>query len=896
MSRFVGSAPEPEDGHNPYHSDLPTIASDLPEQPLKSPGVTAPASIGPFRILSVIGEGAMGIVYEAEQDRPQRRVALKMVRPGMVSGDLLRRFELEYEFLGRLHHPGIAQIYQAGVAQMEYGPQPYFGMELVRGTRLDVYVRSKAPELRDRLLLVAAIADAVQHAHHRGIIHRDLKPANILVTDAGEPKILDFGLARAAQQDAMASMRTMVGEVLGTIAYMSPEQIAGDISALDTRTDVYALGVILYEVLTGRLPYDLDCASFAEAVRVVHDAEPARLSVSIKRVPPDLETIVAKALEKDKERRYGSAAELAEDIRRFLRDEPIAARPPNAAYQIWKFARRHKVAVAAALAFVMTLLVGVVTTSWQAVRARRAERAAATRAQEAELEKAKAQAVAGFLTEMLSAVDPSKARGREVSVRDALDAAAAKVDAGEMADQPEVESAVRDVIGTTYGSLGLYDAGERQLRASIALQSKPDADPLVRAETHAQLVSLLYSAGKYPDAEQNAREALRLRRETPGAPQDRVASSLDDLGAVLMARGDAAQAEPLMRESLALRRRVLVPDDPDLAVGLSNLAYLLWRKGSLEEAESMYREALDIDRRKLGNDHPELATRLINLAVLLRDRARPDQAEPLAAEALAIRRKVLGNQHPDVANALDVLAGVLDDRGRNAGAETLLREALGILLARGELSMDAARLQHNLGWMLWKQGAYAEAEPLLRAAVVNIPKTYGPTYRGARLAAANLAHLLNAQGDVRGAERVAREVLAAYRKAPNDRTVVTALIALSHSLVAQRRYAEAVPLLREALQISEQHPQVRFPWFKGEIQSTLGAVLAAQRKTDEAEPMLLAGYEGLQGAASTPPPRLRAALERLVSFYAASGRADEAATFRRQLQTLSIGRRVASKP
>jgi serine/threonine protein kinase len=302
----------------------------------------------------------MGMVYEAEQDRPHRLVALKIVRPGMVPASALRRFELEYEFLGRLQHPGIAQIYQAGVEDMEYGPQPYFAMELVRGKRLDVYVRAKAPGLRERLELVAAIADAVQHAHHRGIIHRDLKPANILVTDAGEPKVLDFGIARAAHDGVLTTMHTAAGEVLGTLSYMSPEQIAGDVTSVDTRSDVYALGVILYEVLAERPPYELDRKSLAEAARIISDTEPTRLSLATRAVPHDVETIVAKALEKEKERRYNSAADLAEDIRRFLRDEPITARPPSAAYQVRKFARRHKALVGGAIASLLVLLIGVV--------------------------------------------------------------------------------------------------------------------------------------------------------------------------------------------------------------------------------------------------------------------------------------------------------------------------------------------------------------------------------------------------------------------------------------------------------------------------------------------------------------------------------------------------------
>jgi len=875
MADRVGPGKQP-DGLHDGETSHPT---GKPAEPAARPSGSHPTRIGPFRVLAPIGHGGMGIVYEAEQERPHRRVALKIVRPGLVAAAALRRFEREYELLGRLQHPGIAQIYQAGVEETEHGPQPYFAMELVRGKRLDEYVRTTSPALRDRLLLVAAIADAVQHAHHRGIIHRDLKPANILVTDAGEPKVLDFGIARP-REAVLTGVQTVTGEVLGTLRYMSPEQISGDIAALDTRTDVYALGVILYEVLAERPPYELDRKSIAEAARIIHEEEPTRLR-SITSVPVDVETIVAKALEKEKERRYNSAAELAEDIRRFLRDEPITARPPSAAYQVRKFARRHKAMVAAVLASLIVFIAGVAATAWQAVRATRAERTAEARASEAEIEREKAEAVTSFLTGMLESVDPAQARGREVTVREALDAAARRIDAGEVR-QPAVEIAVRDVIGSTYGSLGVYDEAERQLRSALALEDRTGAAPLVRAGTHNRLVNVLYSAGKIPDAITEAREALRLRREALGPEHPDVATSLDDLGAVLSSGGDVEAAEPLMRESLAIRRKVLPPDDPMLAVGLNNLAVVRWRKGDIEEAESLYREALGIDRKAFGTDHPEVASRVTNLAVLLRDVGRPEDAETLAREGVAIRRRILGNEHPMLANAMTVLAGTLEDQGRYAEAEPLEREALVISRkAFGEVHRDTMRMQNNFGWQLWKQGRYAEAETLVRAAVTHMPETHGPEHRMTRAARANLAHVQNGLGQARAAESTAREALAMYRKAPEDPLIVSPLIALSHALMAQRRHGEAVPHLREALESFEKQPIGRHPWFKGEIQSSLGAAIAAQGPSAEAERLLLAGHEMLSGSASTPDARLRAALERLVSFYSASRRSGEADTWHR---------------
>lgn len=853
-------------------------AGNAETRPAYGPGGSHPARIGSFRILQCLGEGGMGIVYEAEQERPHRRVALKIMRPGIVPADVIRRFEREGEFLGRLHHPGIAQIYQVGMGDTEYGHQPYFVMELVHGKRLDDYARSHAPTLREKLLLVASIADAVQHAHHGGIIHRDLKPANILVTDAGQPKILDFGIARAADDRMMGTVQTVAGEVLGTISYMSPEQIAGDVAALDTRSDVYALGVILYELIAGRPPYELDRKSLAEAARVIHEVEPTRLRTVARTVPADVETIVAKALEKEKERRYSSAADLANDIRRFLSDEPIAARPPSVAYQVGKFARRHKALVGGVLATVIVLLVGVAATLWQA-------RVADKRAREAELEKAKAEAVTTFLTEMLESVDPSQSRGRDVSVREALDAATTRIDSGTMAAQPSVEIAIRSVIGTTYGSLGLFEPAERQLRTAVEVGSRTAETPRVRADSHARLVNVLFGAGKYEDAEAAASEALRLRREALGPAHADVASSLDDLGAVIMARGDADRAEPLMREALALKRQLLAPDDPSIATGLNNLAYLIWRKGNPKEAESMFRESLEIDRRRLGPEHPEVPTKLINVAVVVRDQGRPQDAEPLVREAIAIQRKVLGEQHPTLANSLDVLAGTFEDRGDNAQAEALLREALAIATA-ADVQLDAARLQSNLGWVLWKAGRYAEAEPLLRDGVANIAKTYGPKHRNTRLATSHLAHDLNSLGNAKGAESTARDALALFRQAPSDRSAVTAHLALGHALMAQRRLDEAVPHLREALTAFDGLVPIRFQWMKGEVQSTLGSALAAQGQPAEAEKLLLAGYEGLRETRAAPPPRLRLAIERLVSFYVANGRPEEATPWRRRLEDL----------
>jgi WD40 repeat protein/tRNA A-37 threonylcarbamoyl transferase component Bud32 len=349
------------------------------------------ADIGHYRILRQLGEGGMGIVYEAEQAQPRRIVALKVIKPGLATPERLRRFAHESEALGRLQHPGIAQIYEASTADTGYGLQPFFAMELIQGRMLLQYAEARQLNTRQRLELVGRICEAVHHAHQRGLIHRDLKPANILVDETGQPKILDFGVARLTDSDAQATRQTDLGQLVGTLAYMSPEQILADPLELDTRSDVYSLGVILYELLTGRLPYEVNRRHLHEAVQIIREEDPAALGSISRHYRGDIETIVGKALEKDKARRFSSAADLAADIRRYLNDEPITARPASVSYRLQKFASRNKAAVGGAAAVFVMLLVGIIATAWQGRvaiqernRARDAQRAAEVQQKRAE--------------------------------------------------------------------------------------------------------------------------------------------------------------------------------------------------------------------------------------------------------------------------------------------------------------------------------------------------------------------------------------------------------------------------------------------------------------------------------------------------------------------------------
>ncbi len=471
-----------------------------------------PDRIGRYSILGTLGEGGMGVVYLAEQEHPRRKVALKVVRPSGMSPTMLRRFEHEASVLGQLAHPGIAHIHEAGVADVQTrggltAKWPFFAMEYVRGETLGEYASQRKPSVRQRLALLADICDAVHHAHQKGVIHRDLKPGNILVDEQGQPKILDFGVARATDADVqLTTLQTDVGQLIGTLAYMSPEQVAGNPQELDTRSDVYGLGVLCYQLLTGRLPYDMSGRTIPEAARAIAEDDPAPLS-SINRVfRGDLETIVAKALEKDRRRRYQSASDLAADIRRYLSNQPISARPVTTLYQLRKFAGRNRLFVSGVAAAFVLLSAALAQVTWERNRARAAERLAEQRRTEVASQAAKADAIRQFLADMLASVDPAIARDRDtVLLKEVLDDAARRV-GEEFGRQPEIQASLHDTIGHTYLMIGLYD-----------------------------------------QAEHHARQALKLRGESRSQRHADIANNLADLGGALVEKGNLDEAEGFSR-------------------------------------------------------------------------------------------------------------------------------------------------------------------------------------------------------------------------------------------------------------------------------------------------------------------------------------------------------------
>ncbi len=645
------------------------------------PGWLAPgAKIGRYTLVRQLGAGGMGVVFAAQQDAPRRTVALKLMRPGCVGPGLLRRFTREAAVLGMLKHPGIAQVYEAGTETASGAAVPYLAMELVEGVSLTEWAR-RTPGLRERIGAIAQVCDAVAHAHQRGVIHRDLKPANVLVDASGAVKVLDFGIARLVEGDEPGmTVHTAAGMILGTLAYMSPEQVSGDPARVDVRSDVYSLGALMFDTLAGRTPIEVDGLSVHEAVRRIAEHEPARLGAAARELRGDLDTIAAKALEKDPARRYQSASEMGEDLRRFLRHEPILARPASAAYTVRKFARRHRAVVAGVLGVFVALVAGLATTMVQARRARAAADSAT--------------AINGFLQEMLRSVEPDRG-GKDTTVREVLDHASATLDA-RFSDRPVVRAGLHEAIASSYLALGRFADSESHARSASDIYRDMGLEgtaPGIRAA--AALASAQMEQGRYRETIEPLRGALRAADAAGLSDSAEAINVRTELAFACESEGLFEEAERLHREIVESTRRRLGGMNRATIMTESNLGLFLIDRGNLVEAEEILERARGSAVRTMGADSEAALTTTINLSVCYSRAGRPAEAEPLMRDAVKISERVLGPTHPETIHQHANLAITLTELGRLEEADGEITSAVEV--ARERFGLRDERTLHALG-------------------------------------------------------------------------------------------------------------------------------------------------------------------------------------------------------
>jgi tetratricopeptide (TPR) repeat protein/tRNA A-37 threonylcarbamoyl transferase component Bud32 len=757
-----------------------------------------PLRVGRYKILTMLGRGGMGIVYEASQENPHRRVALKLLRPELVGTQAQGRFTREGQILARLQHAGIAHIYESGLAEVSWpggalSEQAFLAMELIHGLPPREFAEAHALSVEDRIHLLIKICDAVECAHRAGIVHRDLKPQNILVTEErgkeGTPKVLDFGVARLLDsQGASMTLQTNTGQVIGTVAYMSPEQVAGDRVGISPRTDVYALGILAFELLTGKLPYKLKSLTFSQAARIIQEEEPTRLGTWLAESRGDLETILETALDKDPSRRYDSAGSLGADFHRYLAHEPIQARPSSRIYRMQKFTRRHRGLVFGTAATILVLVLGVIGTTTFALRSAASETRTQRALKEARRETKKAEEILRFLDGMLTSANPNFRKGGELTVVELVDAAAKEMDNKPPADI-EVEIAVRTTLGDTYRNLSKYQRSVPQFRRALKLAEKAfgSKDPrstqvrikytrvLVEtqkfreAERELKLCAQSYQAqGKegnwgltqtlllkgqilterreFEEAARVANRALDQAKTLQGEPI-LLADCYSQIAFIRVWQGKYKGTEALYRKALALREKTGINRSLVLQT-LSNIASLYMTQGRAAEAESLYAQVLERTRRELGKEHQMVPTLLLRLAMLREEAGKSQEAVDYLRESLRVQGKVMGAASDLAATASWMLGRNLARLGDRKAAIQWFRSAHKILLGSqdGNRTSALGYVAHSLASLLFQEKAFAESATWAQKSYDLHKSNFGKTHPGAKASAAILADIQKLRG------------------------------------------------------------------------------------------------------------------------------------------------------
>ncbi len=841
--------------------------------------------IGPYRLQRLLGSGGSATVYLAQRDGDQQIVAIKLLDHGAGGGELHARFDRERRFLARLEHPNVARLYGGGTTLTG---RPYLVMEYVEGLPVDVYCDRNRLRVTERLQLFRKICAAVEFAHQNLLIHRDLKPDNVLVTADGEPKLLDFGIAKLLAPEHPDEPRlTQTGFGPMTPSYASPEQVRAE--AITTASDVYSLGVMLYELLSGRSPYRLPRAAPHRIAWAVCEQQPEPLNAAPgrtittgtrgestdpyvdletvararranpgelrRRLKGDLDHIVARALRKEPQKRYASVGRLSEDLGRHLRDLPVLARRGSFAYRCSKFARRHQVALAA-LILVAALVVGFV-----AVLARQARELAA--------ERDRAEQSLAFLIDVMKAPEPGRARGETITARQILDRGAERI-LSETEGQPEVRATLMDAIGQVYLALGLLERAEPLLIRALEIRREHlDEDHPRIADSQQHLAVLRHESGDYPAAETLFRQALATRRR--GTDPLAVAESLEGLSTTLRWSGQLAGAESIHTEALEIRRHQLGPDHPLVAQSLDSLASLSLRLGDYRRATELYGEAERIQRESLGEDHPDRAMTLKNLGLTLDRQGELIRSEQLVREAVTVLRKTLGEGHPWFLQALLNLAGIVSHRGGHHEAESIALEAVTFQrLHLGEQHPDLILGLFRLGQVRVRLDKLDAAEAHFEEALAIARTSVGNAHPRVGGLASGLASVALRRGDLDEAERLYRQALDVLTATLHDRhrDLAVPVHGLARVSLARGDPRAAEPLFRRSLELlGDSLPSDH--WQIAEVESELGACLAALGRDREAETLLETSAATLAASFGTRDSRTERAQQRLQALQQA---------------------------